>query len=117
VINDERVWHKFRIAVKQLRYIADASIGDPSCDQAQLAEVIAACKKMQTSLGKWHDAVVQLQMVREQLAGDEVGVVAMKSELTDALQQLKVRHLSRVRTLLAEQTLFSDQPASGAFQS
>jgi CHAD domain-containing protein len=107
VINDERVWHKFRIAVKQLRYIADASIGDPSCDQAQLAEVIAACKKLQTRLGKWHDAVVQLHMVRDQLVADEQSAVAMKSELTGALQQLKVRHLSKVRATLAEQTLFS----------
>ena len=107
--NDERSWHKFRIAVKNLRYIADAHTLDPACDQQHLEEIIKTCKNLQTRLGKWHDAVVQLQMIREQGFAVEKKAIPMKSMLAEALEQKKHLLLSQIRETLAEQTLFGPQ--------
>ena len=104
--NDERTWHKFRIAVKNLRYIADAHTRDPVCNQQHLDEIIKTCKILQIRLGKWHDAVVQLQMIREQESAVEMKAIAMKSALAEALEQKKHLLLSRIRETLEEQTLF-----------
>jgi CHAD domain-containing protein len=106
---DDRTWHKFRIAVKNLRYIADASIHDPACDQQHLDAVIAACKILQTRLGKWHDTVMQLQMIGEQEAGDEDRAAVASSRLTNALEQKKHLLLSEIQQTLAEQALFAPQ--------
>ena len=43
--NDDRAWHKFRIAVKETRYIAEASPGG----SARTREVIATCKSLQAA--------------------------------------------------------------------
>ncbi len=106
-VGDDRTWHKFRIAVKNLRYIADASIHDPACDPQHLDAVIAACKILQTRLGKWHDTVVQLQMIREQGPGDEDKAAAAQSRLANALEQKKHLLLAEIKETLAEQTLFA----------
>ena len=108
---DDRTWHKFRIAVKNLRYIADASIGDPACDQQHLDAMIAACKILQTRLGRWHDTVVQLQMIREQVPGDEDEAAAAKSRLAKILEQKKHLLLSEIHDTLAERALFTLQGA------
>ncbi len=106
---DDRSWHKFRIAVKNLRYIADASIRDPACDQQHLDAVITSCKILQTRLGKWHDTVVQLQMIREQWPGDEDKAAAARSRFANALEQKKHLLLSEIQETLAEQVLFAPQ--------
>ena len=106
-VGDDRTWHKFRIAVKNLRYIADASIHDPACDQQHLDAVITACKILQTRLGRWHDTVVQLQMIGEQGAGDEDRAAATKSRLANALEQKKHLLLSEIQETLTEQALFA----------
>ena len=109
---DDRTWHKFRIAVKNLRYIADASIHDPACDQQHLDAVITACKILQTRLGRWHDTVVQLQMIGEQGAGDDDRTADTKSRLANALEQKKHLLLSEIQETLAEQALFAPQELS-----
>ena len=106
-VGDDRTWHKFRIAVKNLRYIADASMCDPACDRQYLDAVIAACKILQTRLGKWHDTVVQLQMIREQGPDDEDKAAAAKSRFANALEQKKHLLLSEIQETLAEQALFA----------
>jgi len=112
VAGDDRTWHKFRITIKNLRYIADASILDPACDQQHLVAVIAACKILQTRLGKWHDTVVQLQMIREQGPGDEEKASTAISSLANALEQKKHLLLSEIKETLAEQELFAPQGVS-----
>jgi len=62
--DDDRRWHKFRIAVKEVRYVAEACPREPETDQ-YLSTVIGTCKKLQTLLGNWHDTVVQLNMLDE----------------------------------------------------
>ncbi len=71
--------------------------------------VIAACKILQTRLGRWHDAVVQLQMIREQGPGDEDKAAAVISSLANALEQKKHLLLSEIQETLAEQTLFATE--------
>jgi len=107
--DDDNAWHKFRIAIKNLRYLADAGIRDPACDQQHLQAVIAACKILQTRLGKWHDTVVQLQMIREQDLGDDGKATTAKTRLANALEQKKHLLLSEIQEILAKQTLFAPQ--------
>ena len=108
-VNDEKTWHKFRIAVKNLRYIADAHIHDPVCDQQRLDEIIKTCKILQTRLGKWHDTVVQLQMIREQGPSIERKAIAISFTLVEALEKKKHLLLSQIKASLAEQTIFGPQ--------
>ena len=105
-VNDEKTWHKFRIAVKNLRYIADAHIHDPVCDQQCLDEIIKTCKILQTRLGKWHDTVVQLQMIREQEHSIERIAIAISITLVEVLEKKKHLLLSQIKASLAEQTIF-----------
>jgi len=104
-VGDDKAWHKFRIAVKNLRYLADASIGDPACDLHHLGEVIATCKILQTRLGKWHDTVVQLQMIREQMPDGDEKAAAIKCSLANALDKKNHLLLSKIQESLANQTL------------
>jgi CHAD domain-containing protein len=53
-------WHKYRIAVKEVRYVAEAN---PNLDGAK--RVAESCKPLQTMLGDWHDTVVQLNLLEE----------------------------------------------------
>lgn len=106
---DDKTWHKFRIAIKNLRYLADAGIRDPACDQQQLDAVIAACKILQTRLGKWHDTVVQLQMIREQGLVDDLKTATAKARLANVLEQKKHLLLSEIQEILAKQALFTPQ--------
>ncbi len=107
--DDDKTWHKFRIVIKNLRYIADAGIRDPTCDQQHLQAVIAGCKILQTRLGKWHDTVVQLQMIKEQGPGDDDKTATAKARLTNALEQKKHLLLSEIQEILAKQALFTPQ--------
>lgn len=53
-------WHRYRIAIKEVRYVAEAH---PQLDGAdRLAE---DCKPLQDLLGDWHDTVVQLGMLED----------------------------------------------------
>lgn len=101
--DDERSWHKFRIAVKDVRYVADAGGTDPATDE-QLAGVIEACKSLQALLGNWHDAVVQLRML------DEVESSPVHTRLRSEISERKDLFLSQIRDELDRSPVFS--PAS-----
>jgi CHAD domain-containing protein len=101
--DDERSWHKFRIAVKDVRYVADAGGTDPATDE-RLAEVIEACKSLQALLGNWHDAVVQLRML------DEVESSPVHTRLRSEISERKDLFLSQIRDELDRSPVFS--PAS-----
>ena len=95
-VNDDRTWHKFRIAVKETRYIAEATPG-PS---ARVRQVIATCKALQATLGAWHDTVVQLQLLDE-LAADPV-----HARLRMLIRRGKRQSLSQTRAILSTQSFF-----------
>lgn len=56
---NDRNWHRYRIAIKEMRYVAEAN---PQLEDA--AELAEDCKPLQDLLGDWHDTVVQLGMLK-----------------------------------------------------
>jgi CHAD domain-containing protein len=94
--NDDRAWHKFRIAVKETRYIAEASRGR----SARTREVIATCKSLQATLGEWHDTVIQLQLL------EEVEPDPVHERLRSLIRERKRLSLSQTCATLAAQSVF-----------
>ena len=86
----DRAWHKFRIAVKEVRYVAEAN---PALPGAQpLAE---RCKPVQTLLGDWHDTVVQLNLL------DELPPEPVHVDLRSMILRRKKAFLSQIRATLS----------------
>lgn len=98
-VDNDRRWHKFRIAVKEVRYVADSGRDHPVKGE-YLAEVSATCRLVQTLLGNWHDTVVQLDILSE-LADTDV-----HDRLGSLVRQRKEQFLSEIRSELHEQPLF-----------
>lgn len=95
-VNDDRAWHKFRIAVKETRYIAEATPGPSSL----VRQVIATCKALQATLGAWHDTVVQLQLL------DELPADPVHARLRTLIRRGKRQSLSQTRAILSTQSFF-----------
>jgi CHAD domain-containing protein len=95
--DDDRAWHKFRIAVKETRYIADAISPLP----AEVRQVITTCKSLQATLGEWHDTVIQLQLL------DELEPHPAHARLQSLIRQRKALSLSQTRALLGAQSIFA----------
>jgi CHAD domain-containing protein len=94
---DDQSWHKFRIAVKNLRYVADAAASRP----ANTRKLIAICKALQESLGNWHDTVVQMQLLKS-LEEEPV-----HTRLRSLISRNKNEYLSQTRAALGTQTVIS----------
>ena len=95
--DDDRAWHKFRIAVKETRYIADAISPLP----AGVQPVIATCKALQATLGEWHDTVIQLQLL------DELQPDPVHARLQSLIRKRRTLSLAQTRDLLAAQSIFA----------
>lgn len=93
--NDDHHWHKFRIAVKEVRYVAESAPDDPLA-----VETTVACRQLQTRLGDWHDTVVQLNLL------DELPPAPVHSELEALIQTRQQEFLSQLRADLLDQELF-----------
>ena len=108
---DDFAWHKFRIAVKNVRYIAEQSTRDPEFCEGELSKVIDACKILQTHLGDWHDTVVQLQLISGPEYSAELDttpeLAEVKTRLVDQLQERKRHLLAQVQEALVNQKLFT----------
>lgn len=98
--NDERAWHRFRIALKEVRYVAEAH----AVQTPPLRELVAVCLPLQAALGAWHDSVIQLQMLAE-LPRDPV-----HARLRARLQATRRQSLSQTRALIAAQSLIVPPP-------
>jgi CHAD domain-containing protein len=94
--NDDRAWHRFRIAVKETRYIAEAA----GSTAARTQQVIATCKSLQATLGAWHDTVVQLQLL------DELEPDPVHARLRTLIRRRKTQSLSQTRAILSTQSIF-----------
>lgn len=92
----DRRWHKFRIAVKEVRYVSEANPG-----LAGHEDITTACKALQTLLGDWHDTVVQREMLAK-LPADPV-----HSKLETLILRRKHHFLTGILDWLAGQSLFS----------
>jgi CHAD domain-containing protein len=99
--DDDDAWHKFRIAVKEVRYTAEREshrAGEPIA--AGTAAVVDSCKALQSLLGGWHDCVVQLQLL------EQLGVSALAEELRATIAERRRRRLVEIRATVAEYCLF-----------
>ena len=81
-------WHRYRIAVKEVRYVAEANPEQPGA--AGLAQ---EARSFQTLLGDWHDTVVQLNLL------DELPPHEVHDELAAAVRDRQAHYLSNMRTL------------------
>lgn len=84
--SDKR-WHKYRIAVKEVRYVAEANTGIDGMEA-----LVATCKPLQTLLGDWHDTVVQTRLLAE------LPPAEIHGELTDLIRDRKAALLSDIRS-------------------
>lgn len=84
----DRRWHKYRIAVKEVRYVAEANLA-----VGGMETIVAACKSLQTLLGDWHDTVVQLELL------DDLAPAAVHGELNVLIRDRKANLLSEMRML------------------
>jgi CHAD domain-containing protein len=109
-VDDEYAWHRCRIAVKNLRYVADSQKLDPARDQEKLDSLIEECKILQTLLGDWHDTIVQLQLIN----GSEFSVLPeagpefteIRNRLTSEIGRRKTDLLVQVKYHFAENGMF-----------
>jgi CHAD domain-containing protein len=112
VLDTDRDWHKFRIAVKNLRYVADASRAEPGADTAGLDRIIEDCKVLQTLLGDWHDTVVQLNIIQDPKGGlgadltDTRELAAITASLADRIRERKGILLARIGETVAAGNAF-----------
>jgi phosphohistidine phosphatase len=81
-------WHRYRIAVKELRYVAEANP-----DQPGAASLAQEARSYQTLLGDWHDTVVQLNLL------DELPPQRVHDELAAAIRDRQAGYLSKMRAL------------------
>jgi CHAD domain-containing protein len=98
--NEERDWHRLRIAIKDLRYSLDTLA--PVSPQTQAT--LRLCKELQTLLGDWHDTVVHRQLLEQLAGGKEASAEKMDPDIfTTVLADLQTRSsvcLHSVRELL-----------------
>jgi CHAD domain-containing protein len=106
--NDEKRWHKLRIAVKELRYALDATPKKKRTKSA--AKTIELCKALQEDLGEWHDTVVHGQLLLE--LADSLDPVSQPA-VADALDILRTSIAQRGRDKLERVTLTLQKPKTG----
>jgi CHAD domain-containing protein len=97
-LDNDIAWHRFRIAVKEVRYSAELEphpAGEPGA--ARIAE---SCKALQSLLGGWHDCVVQLQLL------DQLGPSALADALRATIAEHRRRRLEEIRASVAGNSLF-----------
>jgi CHAD domain-containing protein len=98
-MEDDRSWHKLRIAVKEIRYVADTGASQPESGD-YFAGIAATCRALQTLLGNWHDTVVQLDIL------DRLEAVPVHSRLTAIVRERKDELLNEIHSELGNHPLF-----------
>jgi CHAD domain-containing protein len=101
-VNDDHSWHKFRIRVKDVRYVADVG-DDDSTNGKYVSSVIKSCRELQTLLGDWHDTVVQLNLL------EELQAAPVHSRLRKVVSERKQMFLAQTRDMLVEHPLFATE--------
>lgn len=90
-------WHKFRIAVKEVRYVAEAA----AAGDARAASIARSCRELQTLLGDWHDTVVQLNLL------EELEPAAVHQLLETLIMQRQQDFLAQMHASLENENMFS----------
>jgi CHAD domain-containing protein len=105
--DDDRSWHKFRIAVKEVRYQAESARASANAtpDSAHV-EIIEGCRELQTLLGGWHDCVAQLHML------DSLEDAPENDALRTVIEQRRVQRLAEIQAAVAGHSLFAPRDNS-----
>ena len=103
--DEERAWHKLRIALKEVRYQAETGPGGAPLN-AQAADLVEQCKPLQSLLGGWHDCVVQLQLL------DELEPAPEHERLRSLIEQKQAADLAEIERTLSDHPMFDDQASS-----
>ena len=98
--DDDTSWHKFRIAVKEVRYTAEREPA-PQVDEPRAADVVEVCKGLQSLLGGWHDCVIQLQLL------DELAPSPLTEALRTTIVDRRRQRLAEIRETVILQPLFN----------
>jgi CHAD domain-containing protein len=96
--DDDTNWHKFRIAVKEVRYTAEREPPAPF-GESRVADVVETCKGLQSLLGGWHDCVIQLQLL------DELAPSPLVADLRQSIAERRHQRLAEIREAVASQPL------------
>ena len=100
--DDDKSWHKLRIAVKELRYQLESAAEDSPRSRAMLLQ----CQQLQADLGDWHDTVVHqglLQALTADLDPDtDNDAFELLTKLSHDVEQEGTAILARVRATLRE---------------
>lgn len=107
LLDDDRAWHKLRIAVKEVRYLAESGATECAAESPG-GDLVEQCKEIQSLLGSWHDCVVQLQMLREMDAAPEQEILGEK------IAARKIQRLAEIQHTVAAHPLFDSAPNSAA---
>lgn len=104
--NTEASWHRYRIAVKNLRYmLEDKNLSKKR--RKELEPVRKLCKKLQDSLGEWHDTVIHaalLMQLSEDAAKSNVAATGrLIHSIEQSLMNRRAEKLEEVITLLENQ--------------
>jgi CHAD domain-containing protein len=108
--DDDTSWHKFRIAVKEVRYTAEreppvstcgSQAGEPRVGESGVGEVVEVCKGLQSLLGGWHDCVIQFALL------DELAPSPLTEELRSTIVDRRRQRLADIRETVILQPLFS----------
>lgn len=107
---DDRDWHAFRIAIKDLRYNLDTLADEEQAMRLQVKPAIRLCKKLQDDLGCWHDTVVHRRLLAQLVAmpeatGDE-GFAHAVDALHRAIESRGAACLESVVDTLADKPEF-----------
>jgi len=105
--DDEKHWHKLRIAIKALRYSLENRLElEPDVTAEQL---VAACKRLQTGLGKWHDTVVHRRLLPQLVDdSDHPGQKLAGTTLLNTLDSKGQQCLQEIRLELQSAGGFND---------
>lgn len=93
----EEVLHRYRIAGKRVRYIAELAAEDPTAQRA-----VAQLKHMQDSLGEWHDWLSLSETVANiAVNGSNTALLAALQNITRSKFRDAVRVVGETRAALA----------------
>lgn len=103
-LGDSRAWHKFRIAMKEVRYLAEAGTGRPDTEgqdaETYHAALVERCKELQSLLGRWHDCVVQSHLLVD------LGPTAVHDVLLVAIRRRQEHQLAAIVAAVSDRPLF-----------
>jgi CHAD domain-containing protein len=110
--DDEKRWHKLRIAIKELRYALDT--GSDEAPASAHPELLQECKTLQKLLGDWHDTVVHRQLLDTLAGSGSAGTATPSGEAARKLQQVLAQKglesLEQIKHRLQQGALDSGEP-------